>query len=281
MSTTTPQAGIPHSDAGSAGVTLPRVVRSEWTKLWSLRSTRWSLALACIFMLGLGPLAAAIEMGRWNQLSFFERATIDPVAKGVAGWNLAILAIGVLGVMTITGEYATGSIRSTLMAVPKRLPVLWSKIIVYGCVTFVLILVTGLIGYTVSQAIFSAHSLGGHPIDVPFGQDSSVRVVFGAVLFVTVTGIFCMALGAILRATAGAIATYVAVMFVIPPFMGIFPQSFQNAVDKWLPLNAGEGITKVGPQANMFSPWGGFAIFCGYTVILVAIGAYLLKKRDA
>jgi ABC-2 type transport system permease protein len=276
MSATTPQVRIPDGDAGTGGVTLPRVIHSEWTKLWSLRSTRWSLALACVFMVGLGPLAAAIEMGRWNQLSFFERATIDPVGKGVAGWNLAILAIGVLGVMTMTGEYATGSIRSTLMAVPKRLPVLWAKILVYGAVSFVLILVTALIGYLISQAIFSQHH-----INVPLGQGSSVRVVFGAVLFVSVTGIFCLALGAILRATAGAIATYVAVMFVIPPFMEIFPQSFQNAVDKWLPLNAGEGITKIGTQPNMFSPWGGFALFCGYTLVLVVVGAYLLRRRDA
>ncbi len=276
MSTATTPLRLPHDDAGTTGVSLPRVIRSEWTKLWSLRSTRWSLALACVFMLGLGPLAAAIEMSRWNQMSFFERATIDPVGKGVAGWNLAILAIGVLGVMTITGEYATGSIRSTLMAVPKRLPVLWAKILVYFSVTFVLIAITAVLGYTISQAIYSQHH-----INVPLGQDSSTRVVLGAVLFVTVTGIFCMALGAILRVTAGAISTYVAVMFVLPPFMELLPQSFQNAIDKWLPLNAGEGITKDYTQPHMFAPWTGFAVFCGYTLILVALGAYLLKKRDA
>jgi ABC-2 type transport system permease protein len=276
MSATTPQVRLPEGDAGSSGVTLARVIRSEWTKLWSLRSTRWSLALACVFMLGLGPLAAALEMGRWNQMSVFEKLTINPVGKGVAGWNLAILAIGVLGVMTVSGEYATGSIRSTLMAVPKRLPVLWAKMLVYACVTFVLILVTAVIGYTISQAIFSQHG-----INVPLGHGSSLRVVIGAVLFVTVTGIFCAALGAIMRATAGAISTYVAVMFVLPPFMEIFPQSFQNAVDKWLPLNAGETVTKIGAQPNSFSAWGGFAVFCGYTAILVAVGAYMLNKRDA
>src|SRR6201997_2316266 len=88
-------------------VTLPRVIRSEWTKLWSLRSTRWSLLLAFIAQAGLGPLAAAITMARWSHLSLADRLTINPIDRSLAGWHLAQLAIAVLGVMTMTGEYAT------------------------------------------------------------------------------------------------------------------------------------------------------------------------------
>ena len=111
------QSGSPRVQAGR--VTLPRVLRSEWTKLWTLRSTRWSLLAAFIAMAGLGPLVAAVQMARWSQMSVHDRLTYDAVNTGVGGWHLAQLAIGVLGVLVITGEYSTGMIRSSLLAVPR------------------------------------------------------------------------------------------------------------------------------------------------------------------
>jgi ABC-2 type transport system permease protein len=260
----------------SNDVTLARVTRSEWTKLWSLRSTRWSLLVACIAMAGLGPLIAVVSMAHWSQLGPFQRATFNPLERSLGGYRLAQLAIGVLGVMVISGEYSTGMIRSSLMAVPKRLPVLWAKLLVFSGVAFVLMLITSLISFFAAQAIFTQHH-----VNQTLGSPHALRVFVGTVLFMSVTGVLCTALGTIIRSTAGSISTYVALMFVLPGISDILPSSLSNAMNPYLPSVAGTEVASTFTQANTFSAWGGFALFCGYTVAAVAVAAYLLRRRDA
>lgn len=257
-------------------VTLPHVLHSEWTKLWSLRSTRWSLFVACLAMAGLGPLVAAITMGHWNQLAPGQRIGFNAIDRSLIGYHIAQLAVAVLGVMVITGEYTTGQIRSSLMAVPKRLPVLWAKLLVFAAVVFVLMLVTGLISFFASQAIFTQHH-----VNQTLSSPHALRVLVGTLLFVTVTGMLCTALGTIIRSTAGSISTYVGVMFVLPILTDILPQSTSNAINPYMPSTAGMGVAMAFPDAHTFSPWGGFALYCGYTAALIAIAAYLLMRRDA
>src|SRR6185437_8424235 len=112
-------------------VTQLRVLRSEWTKLVSVRSTRWSLVVAVILTIGLPMLFAGVTSSHWGSMSPHDRADRHPLDIALAGVNVSQLAIAVLGVLVITGEYSTGMIRSTMIAVPKRLPVLWAKTIVY------------------------------------------------------------------------------------------------------------------------------------------------------
>jgi ABC-2 type transport system permease protein len=260
----------------STEVTLARVTRSEWTKLWSLRSTRWSLAVACIAMAGLGPLIAVVSMAHWNQLAPIQRLTFNPLERSLGGYRLAQLAIGVLGVMVISGEYSTGMIRSSLMAVPKRLPVLWAKLLVFSGVAFVLMLVTALISFFASQAIFTQHH-----VNQTFGSPHALRVFVGTVLFMSLTGILCTALGTIIRSTAGSISAYVGLMFVLPGISDILPSSISNSINPYLPSVAGTQVASTYAQPYTFSAWGGFALFCGYTVLAVAVAAYLLRRRDA
>src|SRR5262249_51366369 len=146
-------------------VTQARVVRSEWTKLWSLRSTRWTLLAAVVSMVAPGIIVAAFEMSRWTTLPADERAHFSAIDTGVGGYHLAQLAIGVLGVLVISGEYSTGMIRSSFMAVPKRLPVLFAKLGVYAAVTFVLMLASTVVSYLVVQRI-----VAGHHLDVGLGD---------------------------------------------------------------------------------------------------------------
>ena len=261
---------------GAEGVTLRRVVRSEWTKLWSLRSTRWSFLVAFIAEAGLGPLIAVIEMSRWNQLSLGERLVFLPVDKSLAGYHLAQLAIGVLGVLVISAEYSTGQIRSSLLAVPKRVPVLWAKLIVFASVTFVLIFVGSLIAFFASNAIFTQHH-----VNVSIGSPHAFRAVIGSALYLTATGILCTAIGTMIRSTAGGISTYVGILFVLPPVLLLLPDSTNHAINPYLPSVAGSGIAMALQQDHAFSPWGGFALFCGYVVVAVAAAAYLLRTRDA
>lgn len=257
-------------------VTQTNVLRSEWTKLWSLRSTRWSLLFAVIAMAGLGVLIAAVSMNRWSHLSPQDRATFDSIGRSLGGYHLAQLAIGVLGVLVISGEYSTGMIRSSLMAVPRRLPVLWAKIAVFASVTFVLMLASALVAFFSAQAILTEHH-----VNVTLGHPHALRTLVGTVLFMTVTGVLCIALGTIVRSTAGAIATFAGLLFVLPGIVDILPSEIGNSINPYLPSNAGGAIAKAIPDPHTLSPWGGFALYCGYTTVLLAIAAYMLVHRDA
>jgi ABC-2 type transport system permease protein len=264
-------------EARRGRVTQAHVVRSEWTKLVSLRSTRWSLLSAFVSMAGLGVLVAAVQMNRWTHLEPHERATYNSLDPAVGGWHIAQLAIGVLGVMVISGEYSTGMIRSSLMAVPRRLPVLWAKIGVFAAITFGLTLVASFISFFAVQAVVTQrhqqHALG---------DPDALRVVIGAALFLTALSVLTVALGTIVRNTAGGIALFVGLLFVLPGIAAILPASVADTVNPYLPVNAGSGITTaVFESSHHLSPWGGFALFCGYTAVAVAIAAVVLRRRDA
>jgi ABC-2 type transport system permease protein len=256
-------------------VTQARVARSEWTKLWSLRSTRWSLLAAVVTMAGIGIVISAVQMTHWNQLSVLDRLTFNPVDVSLGGWHVAQLAVGVLGVLLISGEYSTGMIRSSFAAVPRRLPVLWAKGAVYAAVVFCLMLVATLVAFFASQAI-----LVDHHVQTTIGAPGVLRAVFGAALFLTLSGLLGLGLGALLRNTAGGIATFATVMFVLPGLSALLPASWGDAIDPYLPLSAGSAVMDV-PGGGSLGPWPSLALFAGYTALVLAAAAVLLLRRDA
>lgn len=253
------------------------VLRSEWTKLWTLRSTRWSLLFAFVAMAGLGPLVAAVQMSRWSQLQAHDRLAYDSINTAVGGYHLSQLAIGVLGVLVITGEYSTGMIRSSLMAVPRRLPVLWAKVIVFAAVSFVLMLIASLISFYAVQALVTQHH-----VQHALGDPGALRTVIGAALFQTALGVLCVGLGAILRNTAGGIATFVGLLFVLPGISAILPASVDSAISPYLPLTAGTTVAShTFDNPNHLTVWGGFGLFCAYAALAVVLGAITMLRRDA
>ena len=257
-------------------VTQSRVALSEWTKLHSLRSTRWSLLVATVLAIGLPALFAAVTSSHWGHMSLNDRADRHPLDIALAGVNVAQLAIAVLGVLVITGEYSTGMIRASFTAVPKRLPVLWGKIGVFAVVTFALMLPSVLIAFFASQAILSKHDI----LQISFSDPGVARSVVGGAGYLVLIGIFALAVGAIIRNTAGGIAAFAALFFVIPPLMNILPSSWNNAISPYLPDAAGRSIFSLHPGAHSLAPWPGFALFLGYTALAVAIAAVLLIRRD-
>jgi ABC-2 type transport system permease protein len=258
-------------------VTFPHVVRSEWTKLISLRSTRYSLLAAVVTMILLAMAIALAQMGRWNSMNIIEQLRYDSIDNAVGGYHLAQLAIGVLGVMVITGEYSTGMIRSSLMAVPHRLPMLWAKALVFATVTFVLMLISSFVAFFVVQAIATRHHVQ-HAI----GDHHALRAVIGVALFLTVLGLLSVGLGALIRNTAGAIAAFVFLLFVLPGITAILPASMSDAVWPYLPLNAGTTIaTSTFDDGRHLTTWVGFALFCGYAALALGAGAVSLLRRDA
>jgi ABC-2 type transport system permease protein len=261
----------------SVAVTQPRVVASEWTKFVTLRSTLWSLGIGMLLTIGFPILFASVTAARWGHLSPEERAGRHPLEIALAGVNVAQLAIAVLGVLVITGEYSTGMIRSTLLAVPKRLPVLWAKLGVYAAVAFLLTLPAVIVSFYASQAILNRH----HLLQISITAPGVLRTLVGGALYVTGVGIFALALGAIVRNTAGGIALFAGIFFVIPPLMNILPLSWNNAISRWLPSEAGRQLFALTKDPSRYAQWPSGAIFLGYCIVAIAVAAVLLRRRDA
>jgi hypothetical protein len=267
----------PPSTRHAGTLNFGHVLQSEWTKLWSLRSTRWSLLAAFLAQAGLGMIVAAFQMGHWAQMDAAERARYDSINTGVGGYHLAQLAVAVLGVLVISGEYSTGMIRSSFMAVPRRLPVLWAKLATFAGVTFALTLVASLISFFGVQAIVSQRHLQ-HGL----GDPHALRAVVGAALFLTMLGVLCVGLGALIRNTAGAIASFVGLLFVLPGVVAILPASLSDAISPYLPVNAGFAVaTSTFDNGHHLSPWAGFAVFSAYAAAAVLAAAVGMVRRDA
>jgi len=261
--------------AHTGRVTQARVIRSEWTKLWSLRSTRYSIGAALLLTIGVAALACGVVAHHWPHMSLQDRQDFHPLEVNLAGVQIAQLAIGVLGVLVITGEYSTGMIRATMTAVPKRLPVLWAKAIVYGLVVLALATPATLIAFAVGQSI-----LARQHIDVAFTHPGVARAVFGAALYLTTIGLFGLGIGAIVRNTAGGIAAFAGILFVLPPLMNVLPTSWNNAASPYLPLIAGQAVMAVTRGAHQLRPWTGLGLLCAYAAAALAVASILLVRRD-
>jgi len=254
---------------------------AEWTKIRSVRSTVWSLAIFVVVTLALTWLFCwltvhALQTGR------APRRTAELVADPVTfilqtGMGLGQLAICVLGALTMTTEYSTGVIRASLLAVPKRLPVLAAKCVVFAALIFVIGEIVSFVSFFIGKAVV-------HPVvDVSLSQPNVTRAVIGAGLYLTVLSLFALAIGSLIRHSAGAIATVIGLVLVVGGLLNLLDSyDWGRHVHDWFPTVAGSYITRIIPASDqVLSPWQGFAVFCGWTALLLAAGAYLLKRRDA
>jgi ABC-2 type transport system permease protein len=262
--------------AHSGRVTNVRVARSEWTKLRSVRSTRWSLVIAVLLTIGLPCLFATVTASHWNSMGPQEQANRHPLEIATAGVNLSQLAIAVLAVLTITAEYSTGMIRASFTAVPKRLPVLWSKLAVFSLVTFVLALPSVFVSFWATQAILHAQPT----LQTSLSASGAARTLIGGAVYLVLIGVFAMALGAIIRNTAGGISIFAAIFFVIPPLMNILPSSWNDAASPYLPDATARAIFQLTHDSGSLGPGPGVLVFMGYCAVAVALAAALLVRRD-
>jgi ABC-2 type transport system permease protein len=257
-------------------VTQLRVLRSEWLKFRSLRSSTFGMAATVIAVIGLGWVFAAVDANRWTVMRAGAKARFDPTAVSLEGVTVAQLLVGVLGALIVSGEYGTGMIRATLSAAPTRLPVLWAKAIVFAVVTFVTTTVSAFVAFLGGQAFLSSQH-----IETTLAAPGVLRAVFGAGLYLTVVGLLGVAFGWIVRHTAGAIATLFGVLLLLPGLGDALPDSWAPHIVPYLPSNAGQQVLTVRQEAGMLAPWTGFAVFCGYLVIAIVVAAVVLKRRDA
>lgn len=280
MTTSTVMAGgavPPAPKAAPRGqVTQLRVLHSEWIKMRSLRSTFYTLIAAVVALVGLGALFSAFTASHWAHMNPHERAAFEPGLTSLRGFFLAQLAVGVLGVLMISGEYATGMIRASLSAVPGRLPVLWAKAGLYAAVTWVLMTAGALVAFLIGQATMSSKHIG-----TSLSDPGVLRQVMGVGLYLTVVGLLGVAIGALIRNTAGGIATVFGLLLVVPVLAEALPTSWSNHVNQWLPSNAGQSLISLHREAHTLAPWTGFAVFCLYAAVALGAAAVLLKRRDA
>jgi ABC-2 type transport system permease protein len=258
-------------------VTQARVLVSEFTKFRTVRSTVWTLLVAVVLMIGISALFSAVTASQYHTFDAADRATFNPVSISLSGMMFAVVAFGVLGVLMISGEYSTGMIRSSLTAVPRRLPVLWGKLAVFAGVIFSISLVASFICFFLGQALLNSHHLG-----VSVAAPGALRSIIGAALYGTVAGMIGVALGALFRNTAAGIATFAGVFFVIPPLTGLLPASISDHLSQYLPSYAGDALWGGARSVtNALSPWTGFAVLCGYAVVVIAAAAVRLRRVDA
>jgi ABC-2 type transport system permease protein len=262
--------------AGRARPLIADLARSEWVKMRTVRSSYWTLLAAVIAMTGFGGLLAAAYA---RHLTPTARASLDPASYSLSGFFLAQLAIGVLGVLVMTGEYATGSIRSTLAAAPQRLAVLAAKAGVFAAVAFATGLASSFAAFFLGQAIFAGKGIQAHLSD-----PGVLRAVFGGALYLAVCGLLSLGLGALIRRTAGAVAILITLLILLPAAVGALPAPWQGDVNPYLPSVAGQmiiGHTKFTPPGHLLPPWTGFAVFCGYAAAALLAAAVTLHRRDA
>jgi ABC-2 type transport system permease protein len=266
----------PPSSVGSvSGATFGNVLRSEWTKLRSLRSTWWTVLAALVLCIGLSLLIDWAIVANWDQASEADRATFDPVNNSFNGVSLGQLAIAVLGVLVVSSEYSTGGVRATFIAVPRRLSVLGAKAVVMALLGLAVGLVVAFVCFLASQAIFSSQD-----IDTSLGGSGVLRAVVGAALYIAACGMFGLAVGALLRQTPGSISAVVALLFVLPLLTLAIPGDIGDTITKYFTANAGQAITYVKTPAESLGPWAGYAVFTVEWLVLLVLGGLLLRRRD-
>jgi len=268
--------------AGTGRPGLGGALRSELTKIRSVRSTYWTLAAMVVITIGISALLSWGRIQDYASQPAFVQARMAAEIRSRAtefsmfGLILGQLVIAVLGALTITSEYSTGMIRTSLTVLPRRGTVYAAKAVVFTAVALVAGLVTSFGSYFIGQSIFATQHLNSS-----IGQPGVLRAVVGGGLFLAACGLLSYGIGALLRHTAGAITASVALLFVLFVLSGFLPSSWAAHVDKWIPFNAGAAIWENLSGQNMFSPWAGFGVFCAYAAIAVVAGGILFRARDA
>ena len=269
------RTGPDHRTAFPAA-TFGDVLRSEWTKLRSVRSTFWALTVTVVLGIVLGALISAAAAHGYAKFSVSEKLSWDPTGVSQSGMLIAQVAIAVLGVLCISSEYSSGMIRTSLISVPKRGRVLAAKSLVFALVTFVVGEVTCFAAFFVGQAL-----IAGHAPHAALGDPGVARAVVGGGLYLAALAVLSVAAGALLRHPAAGIACTMAVVLVLPLIAQALPDSWRNPVTEFWPTQAGAQLTSVYHSAHTLQPWPGFGVMCLFVAIVYAIAWTLLDRRDA
>jgi ABC-2 type transport system permease protein len=253
------------------------ILGSEWTKLTTVRSTVWTLLATAVVGIGLGAIVTSAQASRWATRSPAAHANFDPTRSSLAGLLFAQLAIGVLGVLVMSAEYSTGTIRATFAAVPRRPLVLAAKVAVFGVVTLVVGEIVSFVAFFIGQRILS-----GKAPSAALSEPGVLRAVLSGGLYLLTLGLLALGLASIIRATAAAISTFVGLLFILPIIADVLPSSLTSDIGRFLPTNIGTVMMSAHYHGtDPFGPWTSFGLLCAYVVLTLLIGGVLLVRRDA
>lgn len=251
---------------------LSDAVRSEWTKFLSLRSTRWTLLLFPLASIGFAILIGSLTGSHYAHMSAAERSGWDPTNNLLAGLIPGYIALPVLGVLMMSSEYGSGSIRSTLSALPRRPGVLAAKAIVFAAVSFVVCVAVSFAVFFAGQAV-----MGSAP-RATLGQPGVVRALVMSAAFLVLMGLFGLGLGAILRRSAAAVGAYAGLALVLPVIL----QGLPGHVGRFGPIVLlGNGAAAAIPQPNFLAPWAAFGLMAIYAAVSLGVAAVVFQSRDA
>lgn len=259
-----------------------RAVRSsvwaaEWTKLHSVRSTTWTAAVGVVVTIGTSALVSGLKASSYKTFTPADKAAFDPTNGSLFGLAFGVLAIGVLGLLAICSEYATGTLPTTLAAVPRRWALLRGKAMVVGVATLVLGEAMTLAAFFVGQALLSA----GAP-HASLGDPGVIRAIALSGAALALMALFAHGLGYLIRNVAGTIATYVGVLLVLPTVLTALPHSIQNATLQFTPLFILESsVSTTVREPYSLRPWVGIAVLAAYAVIALGAGGLRLTRSDA
>lgn len=248
------------------------VLRSELCKLRTVRSTYWTLLAAVSFNIVLAALLAIFIPG---QLNAQDKTTFDATRVSLGGIHLSQVAFGVLGVLVITSEYTSGMIRATFSAVPQRRLLLAAKLIVFTVTALIVALACTFAAYLVFEAFLADASLRSSLSD-----PGVLRAVIGGGLFLTAIGLLGLGIGAIIRASAGSIATLFGLIFVPQLLVQLLPASWKETIGPYVPMQAGSAIFSAQPEPGALGPWTGFGVFCLYALIALVAAFVAINRRD-
>lgn len=259
-------------------VTLPAVMRSEWIKFRSVRSTVLGVAIFVALSVGLSILITTLVRAHWDQMGALDKLTFDPVSTSLGGISLAQFAVGVIGSLFITAEYSSGGIRTTLTAVPVRRRVVAAKLLVLSGTMVVLSEVVCFAAFFIGQAVFS----GMIPASTDtLSNGADLRAVVLGGLYLTLLAALGLGLGLILRSSPATISTFTGLVLLVPLVIFFLPTSLQDTLTKYEPSALGRAMTSTTPPTLAFGPWTGTWLLALYVAVVLAVGTLLFQRRDA
>ena len=262
-------------------LSFARVLRAEWIKLRTLRSTFWTLGSVIVLVVGFSALLSASMPSAADFRSQAPEAPTDQfvLISATTGLTFAQLVIAILGVLAISGEFSTGMIRSSLAAVPRRFPVLAAKALTLFLVSFVV----GLISFAASWSI-AVPLLSAKGFKADLFADSTLWAILGAAVYLGLVSVFALGVGTIVKSSAGGIAAALGVLFVLPIIASIaaslLPKT-QWIVDAQQYLMSASGTAMAGHTNGTFEPWQSVLTVVVWTAVAFGLGAVLLQRRDA
>jgi ABC-2 type transport system permease protein len=255
-------------------------LRSEWTKLASLRGTWIKLAIAFVLSVGLTALLALIIGATWDDASAADRASHDPAGIGLLGSLFSMIVFAVIGATAVTSEYGSGMMRITLTATPRRGRVLAAKAAVIAAVTLVAGLVTATTTFVVAQLVLASYGVPAASL----GDDDALRTVLADAALTPVLPVIAVALGFATRSTAGAITSVLGVVFLPWILGGVLPRWWrENALD-YLPGAASEAITSGHLETateGLLAPGAAALVLLGWLALFLGAAWLVLERRDA